>query len=382
MDDIKDITEYFDLTQKDISELSIIKTADGFNCILIDQRGKVYRGFLLAKSPKGNHYTICDIDFQKSGTDKKSHPRITFRRTNKELLDIKIRKDIHYKNIDFSSGDNGYRELWSMIGFLKEYNDLIYTGDDNDEFRVISKEDFAKYLNDKQHFKKYSDLEQSIGLLNIPTTEALQAATIIKILVSYQRKLEEFIEKDVDEKVVQNWLNENDGQFRNKRCLIFGLEFIKHKREGLVSGLRYDILTRVGAQEEERVLIELKSPSDNIIDFKEKDTKNGISREYFLSDSLSRAIPQILEYKNILDNKQPGDPDLERFEEEDSIYIKKCVIVIGQDKKGLRWKKNLKEIRKSFNSILEIWTYTDLLMKLDSTIKNLRDNITDSEIDE
>ena len=38
MDDIKDLTEYFDLTNKDISDLSIVETSNQFNCMLIDQQ--------------------------------------------------------------------------------------------------------------------------------------------------------------------------------------------------------------------------------------------------------------------------------------------------------------------------------------------------------
>jgi hypothetical protein len=379
MDDIKDLTEYYDLTKENISELSIVETSNQFNCMLIDQQGNVYKGFLLAKSEKGNNYTICDIDFQRSDTDKKYHPRITFRRTNKDLLDIKVRKDVHYKNIDFSSGDNGYREFWSMIGFLKKCNDLIDTGDFKEKFKAISGKDFAEYLNDKQRFKKYSELEKSVDSLNIPTLEAFQAASIIKILESYKSKLEEFIDNAVDEKVVQQWLDEKNGELRNKRCLVFGLEYIQHKREGSISGMRYDILTRIGAQQEERVLIELKSPSDEVIDFKERKTINGISREFFLSKSLSRAIPQILEYKNNLDNKKSGDRDLERFGEKAPIYIAKCIIVIGKDREDQAWRNRLKEVRSSFNSNLEIWTYTDLLMKLDSTIRNLKESLLNNE---
>lgn len=40
-------------------------------------------------------------------------------------------------------------------------------------------------------------------------------------------------------------------------------------------------------------------------------------------------------------------------------------------KKSQRWQANFLDFKKSFNSILEIWTYTDLRNKLSSTIKNL-----------
>ena len=53
------------------------------------------------------------------------------------------------------------------------------------------------------------------------------------------------------------------------------------------------------------------------------------------------------------------------------ITISKCIIVIGAKKDDPRWRANFLDLKKSFNSILEIWTYTDLRNKLFSTIKNL-----------
>lgn len=85
------ITDYFDLTlaENDISKLSI-KRRDNFNCKLVDEDGTIYVGFLLAKSNSVNAFTVCDIDFQKSQTDNKFPPRLTFRRTNKKLEDKKV----------------------------------------------------------------------------------------------------------------------------------------------------------------------------------------------------------------------------------------------------------------------------------------------------
>ena len=92
-----------------------------------------------------------------------------------------------------------------------------------------------------------------------------------------------------------------------------------------------------------------------------------------MSESLTRAIPQILEYKRKLEDKSKSgeDEDMRRMGEFGKITISKCIIVIGAKKEGKRWQANFLDFKKSFNSILEIWTYTDLRNKLSSTIKNL-----------
>jgi len=69
----------------------------------------------------------------------------------------------------------------------------------------------------------------------------------------------------------------------------------------------------VGSETEERVLIELKSPSDDIFDMKEVKTINDVKKEYSLSASLSRAIPQILEYKKILEDKRQEIRNLKKL---------------------------------------------------------------------
>jgi len=75
------MNEYFDLTapENNIENL-IINKVDLFNRNLINRNTtEVYKGFILAKSPQGNRYTVCDVDFQKSATDNKFQPRLIFR---------------------------------------------------------------------------------------------------------------------------------------------------------------------------------------------------------------------------------------------------------------------------------------------------------------
>ena len=77
--------KYFDLTTQNNLEKLSIKRKDNFSCQLIDDKNVSYDGFKLAQSEKGNIFTVCDINFQKSGTDDKYQARLIFRKTDDEF---------------------------------------------------------------------------------------------------------------------------------------------------------------------------------------------------------------------------------------------------------------------------------------------------------
>ena len=258
-----------------------------------------------------------------------------------------------------------------LISFLKVFDDLVDTGNFKQDYRVVTDEEFSKYLKIKEKEGNLEIFEKLVEDSEVDSVVMLRSASTIKLLKSYRDKIKDFVNDGASETDVQNWIDQDDHKFRQERCMIFGLEFIDHKREGGASGNRYDLLTRIGSETEERVLIELKSPSDDIFNIKNTETINDIKKEYSLSISLARAIPQILEYKKTLEDKNAGDPELEKIGELSNIKINKCIIVVGSKKSDPRWLNNLREFRNSLNSNLEIWTYTDLFNKIDSTIKNL-----------
>lgn len=363
--------EFFDLTvQHDLSALAIQVDSSGFNCRLID--GEVeYAGFILAKSSTGIKQTICEIDFHKSGHGR-HQPRLVFRRTRQsdegEYQDVPVIDGKDWRRIPFKTGADGYKEFWKMIGFLFRFKDIVDLGEFEGSYQVISGEDFKRYISEKDQITLSSTLDE----MTMDSTALLQASAMIRLLSGNKAKLEEFVEINASETDVQNWLDEDDHQYRSERAMIFGLEFIEHKREGGISGNRYDLLTRIGTHAEERVLIELKSPSADIFQTHTRETVNDPVSEYRFSQELSRAIPQILEYKRTLEERHAGDPDLQRIGEEQAVYITKCIIVIGSNQEDPRWRANLRSIREAYNSRLEIWTYTDLVNKLDATIANLK----------
>jgi len=362
--------KYYNLIENDITDL-VIERDNQFECIIKDKNNTIYNGFILAKSKNGLATTVCEISFHKSDTDNKYQPRPTFKRINKKYEVKKVHGNALTQRISFQTGEDGYREFWSMVSFLNGFKDLIDTGDFNNEYQVVTDSEFVAYLKVKE---KTGDLKTFHDLVDQTGTDAvavLRTASTLKLLKSYREKINEFINTKPNETLVQNWIDEEEHKHRKERCLIFGLEFVNHAREAGASGDRYDLLTRIGTESEERVLIELKSPSAEVFDIKESTTINKPKKEYSIATPLARAIPQILEYRKTLEDKRPGDPELEKIGENKAIGIPKCIIVIGTIKVDARWAKNFKELKKSLSSGLEIWTYTDLYNKIDSTIQNL-----------
>jgi hypothetical protein len=180
-----------------------------------------------------------------------------------------------------------------------------------------------------------------------------------------------FIEVNLDknEAFFQNWIDEEEGKYRKQRCLIFGVEYIDPKREGVLTGKKFDILAE--QNRESHIIIELKSPSAEIFKINPSITNNGgVITEYNLSPALSRAIPQILGYKKWYEHARAEE--LQAMGINSKKTISKCIIVIGTRKEDPVWKENFNYLKESLN--IELWTYTDLIDKLQNTIINLRES--------
>jgi hypothetical protein len=124
------------------------------------------------------------------------------------------------------------------------------------------------------------------------------------------------------------------------------------------------------------VIIELKSPCEDVFKIKEVDNINwGRSTEYHLSKDLSRSIPQISHYRNSLENKPDTDDDFQRIWISKWKVVKSIIILWTRKKDDLIWEENFTSLQKNFSHWLEIITYSDLIKKLDTTIKNLKENL-------
>ena len=270
-------------------------------------------------------------------------------------------------------------------------------------FSIQQKESFLEKLKSVidlqlpvEDFSQLTDQDFLNGLVSVlqnPQKRSLLVSNYTAVQVSVLESHKDFLEKNLhqEEKFIQNWIDgniDNDGndmdniseeeqkQIKKSRCLIFGLEFINHKREGVVNSKRFDILTCLSEKESEYVLIELKSPSADVFRVKSMVNKNGgHSCEYYLSEGVSRAIPQILRYRDNLESKNSDDEDWLRIGLPKK-EIAKCIILIGTRKNDdPLWESHFSSIRRNFSNSLEIMTYSDLITKIDTTIANLKNNL-------
>src|SRR3989338_11439082 len=240
-----------------------------------------------------------------------------------------------------------------------------------------------KNISNKEFLKAFS------SFLTDPAKQKIVVANYPQIQINLLEEYKQFLEQNLDkeETFIQDWIDgkiDNNGQTNNSdeeeikkikksRCLIFGLEFISHKREGQVSSKQFDILTRISQGKNDYVLIELKSPSSDVFKVKTKNNDNGgTSEEYHLSDDIARAIPQISEYRHLLDNA--SDIEWQRIGLVRG-KISKCLIVIGTKRDDAVWSEHFLSLRKNLSSTIEILTYTDLIQKLETTIRNLKENL-------
>jgi len=360
------MNNYYDLTKESLDGVTIIPESF-YNCVIKSTTSSdVYVGFLLARSKEGKAVTVCDVDFQRSSQDNKYQPRLIFKRINHMGEVKKVPGESLQQRISFKDGQDGYRTFWTLVSFLYGFSEIIDTGQFNSQYRVATKSSVLDYLGNME------GLEEVVSEVGSDSASLINYLTTLRLLSSYREKVEQFISNGVKETDVQNWLDEDEHQHRQDRCMIFGLEFVNHKREAGLNGNRYDVLTRVGFENQERVLIELKSPGDSMFEIKKITTINDNKSQYSISPPLARAIPQILEYKKDLEEKNGGDSELEKMGEDNPVTVSKCIIIIGADMNDVRWKKNKQALRNSLSAGLEIWTYTDLLNKIDSTIYNLK----------
>lgn len=181
------LSDYIDLTNEecDLTQYKIEPDAN-YNCVILDNADapNEYQGFILAKSKKGEAYTICDINFH--ATNNRFGPkygvRLTFRRTNKILQDKLVSKGQFHQRIDFSTGQNGYREFWKMIAFLEKFKEMVDVGEFMDEFRVVSKKEVISNIQSIKQDK------QPEYLLDIIDKSGLNEADIENALSLKRRR--------------------------------------------------------------------------------------------------------------------------------------------------------------------------------------------------
>ena len=280
---------------------------------------------------------------------------------------------ISLSNLNFSE-----QEKQEFIQANLTEQDLVtkLRGFSSDAQRKVLEAIFSLHDTEKSSETSLVSSETLIKILVKFITDGKIQTSILENLPRIQleslKEIKDFVKNNLhqNETFFQNWIDENKGEYRKKRCLMFGIEYIDPKREGEFDRKRFDILAT--QNRERHVLIELKSPTAKI--FEVDDTPNlndGVATTYMLSREMARAIPQILQYKRLYENM--GPETVERLGIAQKKEISECIIVIGQRDKGTVWAENFKSLCNS--TIIKIVTYTDLIEKIENTITNLEENL-------
>lgn len=288
------------------------------------------------------------------------------------------------KNIRLESNESDILEI--IREFTKEQKQNFINN-----LQWIEDINFPKDI-DIKNFSGYDFVNAFSELAKNPEKQNLIISNYPKIQIEVLEQHKKFLEKnlDKDETFIQNWL---DGKIdddwnslskiddeikaiRKSRCLIFWLEYINHIREWVNSSKRIDVLTKFSENKNEYVIFELKSPNMEVFKIKEVENLNWWrSTEYHLSKWISRSLPQILRYKDNLNDKPAEDEDWQKMWIAKG-KVSKCIILIWTKKDGDKlWENHFLSLKNSLSSSVEIITYSDLIDKIDTTIKNLKDNL-------
>lgn len=306
------LDEYVDLTDPEVDLERFSIESSGFNCRLKDDEGCLYKGFLLAKSEKGNALTVCDVSFEWSSTDHKYPPRLTFRRTYATLADRPVRDGQMFQRISFLSGDDGYRELWKMIGFLRKFKEFVDLGDFESKYQIVSTESVVGHLRVKPVGERKEEIasyvtkagisEEEMAELLVHRARKNDVDTFKKLMDNkggyvnqYRERHKSEIKKPGDEAVWHHFLKNHQWIFG----LSLDLRFIEDLLDEQAVGdpdtqNKGNPMVDLLGLNDYTVLIELKTPGANIF----TDSRSASSRANTWSfsgdfiDGLSQCLAQ------------------------------------------------------------------------------------------
>jgi hypothetical protein len=366
-------------------QVNAAPTRESFYYFFNTRKNHLIKQFVLTKGKQVDY--LCQISLIKK--DDKFTPRLSF-----SVRDI--RKKIVEDTVDFQTNikanislEECYANFWQLVSYLQSLQSLeipqihfsLVTQNEEKIVSAISSlpdESKKKIIETLQKTRQGSEGASKIDkdtfvaafakFLTDVTIQNSFLQEIPKIQIATLKSHIAFLKENLDknETFIQNWIDEDNGKYRFQRCLIFGLEYIDPKREGQISGKKFDVLAEHDL--EHHVIFELKSPRDNVFKIETRQTNNGQSTEYHISPELSRAIPEVLGYKKMYEKST--SEEIERIGMKSKKPISKCVIVIGTRKEDPVWKENFECVAGSLNGI-ELLTYSHLIDRLENSVKNL-----------
>lgn len=305
--------DYIDLTNSETNLDNYSIERSGYECFLNDGR-KRYFGFLLARSEHGNAYTLCDIDFHHSQTDDKFPPRLTFRRTDSNLKDKAVRKNMDFATVTFKKGDDGYRQFWTMIAFLSKFKNLLDTEEFFERYQVVTKQSVVTSLKERQPSERMQEIAHYIeesGLRDQDMSELLAVRARKQDVVLFHQLL-----YDIND-ARTTYRNEHQAEIKGAGAEAIWHHFLKNRKWifGLSLNLRFieDLADEqsVGIADTENhgsprvdmlgysdyiVLIELKTPDTDM--FTSTKTKNARANTWSFSNEFIEGFSQCLAQKS------------------------------------------------------------------------------------
>jgi len=308
-----DMEEYIDLTNPDTDLAAFSIRAEGFNCKLCDYNDKPYKGFLLAKSDKGQAYTICDVDFQWSKSDKTYPARIRFRRTDANLQDKKVSRNQEYATVSFEGGKDGYRELWEMIAFLSKFKEVVDMSKFFSRYQVVTKENVVSDLKKRQVSDRMLEIAEYVekaGLSDGDMSELLalrgrkqDVAVFYKLLhdidgerATYRKEHGTDIKGAGAEAIWHHFLKNHQWIFGLSLTLRFMEDFADEQSVGVADTENHGSpqVDMLGFSDY-TVLIELKTPETDM--FTDSKSKNARANTWSFSNEFIEGFSQCLAQK-------------------------------------------------------------------------------------
>jgi|GEM_PF-495344 len=165
---VKPKFEEFDLTTRQLSEITIRETNSKEMCVICDVNDNpaYYGSFLICKNKRTK--TICEFTFYKSSQTGKYLPRPIFKRVSIKTGEIQnARSDSKGITIELKSEDA--ITFWKLMSFILSFKELI----DNDEFegtyKTASKDSYLVEFKDKSERDKIDELKKLFELADLST---------------------------------------------------------------------------------------------------------------------------------------------------------------------------------------------------------------------
>ncbi|WP_405378248.1 Shedu anti-phage system protein SduA domain-containing protein [Nonlabens sp. Asnod3-A02] len=167
----------FDMTDRNIEELTISENNAKNHCYIEDNKGQMYDTFIVAKKKKVR--TVCKTFIRKSTSKKKYVLSIEFRKENIEGESAVSRGSsiiVPFKESEELSS------FWTLISFFQKFNELIDTGDFSNRYQAITGESL------KDYYTKSVATDKLSALLELVSNEELNEGHLKSIIFNQRKK--------------------------------------------------------------------------------------------------------------------------------------------------------------------------------------------------